>query len=60
MGRNLLKRSSTIGYSGQRYDRYIGEVLPLPINDGNKVFTDDWTHQQNNATAHAHNLTQQW
>ena len=39
------------------HDRYIREVLPLPINDGNKIFSDDWTYQQDNATTHTHNLT---
>ena len=41
------------------HHRYIREVLPLPIKYGNKVFGDDWTYQQDDATAHTHNLTQQ-
>ena len=59
MARSLLKKSSTIDYSGQRYDRYIREVLPVAIKYGNKVFGDDWTYQQDNATLHTHNLTQE-
>ena len=39
------------------HDRYIKEVLPVAIKYGNKVFGDDWTCQQNNAT---HNLIQEW
>ena len=42
------------------HDRYIREVLPVAIKCGNKVFGDDWTYQQNNATPHKHNLTQEW
>ena len=42
------------------HHRYIREVLPLPIKYGNKVFGDDWTYEQDNATPHTHNLTQQW
>ena len=42
------------------YDRYIDEVLPVAIKYGNKVFGDDWTYQQDNATPYAHNLTQEW
>ena len=42
------------------HGRYIKEVLPVAIKYGNKVFADDWTYQQNNATSHTHNLTQEW
>ena len=41
-------------------DRYIKEVLPVAIKYGNKIFGDDWTYQQDNATSHTHNLTQEW
>ena len=57
MVRCLFKRSYTIGYSRQRYDRYIKEVLPVVIKHGNN---DDWTCQQDNATPDTHNLTQEW
>ena len=42
------------------HHRYIREVLPVAIKDGNKVFGHDWTYLQDNATAHTHNLTQEW
>ena len=42
------------------HDRYIKEVLLVAIKYGNKVFGDDWTYQQDNATPHTHNLTQKW
>ena len=42
------------------HDRYIKEVLPVAIKYGNKVFGNDWTYQQDNATPHTHNLTQEW
>ena len=35
-------------------------VLLVAIKYGNKVFADDWTYQQDNATSYAHNLTQEW
>ena len=33
--------------------------MPVAIKYGNKVFDDDWTYQQDNATPHTHNLTQE-
>ena len=42
------------------HDRYIKKVLPVAIKYGNKIFDDDWTYQQDNATPHTHNLTQEW
>ena len=42
------------------HDRYIKDVLPVAIKYGNKGFGDDWTYQQDNATPHTHNLTQEW
>ena len=42
------------------HDRYIKEVLPVAIKYGNKVFGDDWTYQQDNATRHMHTLTLEW
>ena len=40
--------------------RYLKEVLPVALNYGNKVFDNDWTFQQDGATLHIHQLTQQW
>jgi hypothetical protein len=42
------------------HERYIKDVLPVALKFGNKMFGDDWTFQQDNATPHTHNLTQQW
>ena len=42
------------------HERYIREVLSFAIKYGNKVFGDDWTYQQDGATSHTHELTQQW
>ena len=42
------------------HDRCIKEVLPVAIKYGNKIFDDDWTYQQDNATPHTHNLTHEW
>jgi len=42
------------------HERYIKDVLPVALKYGNKVFGDDWTFQQDGATSHTHNLTQQW
>ena len=33
---------------------------PVALKYGNKVFGNDWTFQQDGATAHIHQLTQQW
>ena len=41
------------------HDRYIKKVLPVAIKYGNKIFDDDWTCQQDNATPHMQNLTQE-
>ena len=40
--------------------RYIKEVLPVVLKYGNKAFGKDWTFQQDEATPHIHQLTQQW
>ena len=40
--------------------RYIKEVLPVALKYENKVFGNDWTFQQDGATPHIHQLTQQW
>ena len=40
------------------HDRYIKEVLPVTIKYGNKIFDNDWTYQQDNATPRTHSLTQ--
>ena len=42
------------------YARYIKEVLPVALKYGNKVFSNEWTFQQDGATPHIHQLTQQW
>ena len=42
------------------HERYIREVLTVAIKYGNKMFSDDWTYQQDGATPHTHELTQQW
>ena len=42
------------------HEKYIREVLPVAIKYGNKMFGDDWTYQQDGATPHTHELTQQW
>ncbi|CAF2094995.1 unnamed protein product, partial [Rotaria magnacalcarata] len=42
------------------HERYIKEILPVALKHGNKVFSDDWTYQQDGATPHTHNLTQEW
>ena len=42
------------------HERYIKDVLPVALKYGNDVFGDDWTFQQDGATAHTHALTQQW
>ena len=39
--------------------RYINKVLPVALKYGNKVFGNDWTLQQDGATPHIHQLTQQ-
>ncbi|CAF2137240.1 unnamed protein product [Rotaria magnacalcarata] len=40
--------------------RCIKEMLPVALKYGNKVFDNDWTFQQDGATPHIHQLTQQW
>jgi hypothetical protein len=40
--------------------KYIEQVLPIAKKYGNKMFGDDWTFQQDNATPHTHHLTQKW
>ena len=40
--------------------RYIQEVLPVALKYENKAFGNDWTFQQDGATPHIHQLTQQW
>lgn len=42
------------------HERYIRDVLPVALKYGNKIFGDDWTFQQDGATAHTHTLTQKW
>ena len=39
---------------------YIEQVLPVALQFGNKCFGNDWTFQQDGATAHTHQKTQQW
>ena len=40
--------------------RHIKEMLPVALKYGNRVFDNDWTFQQDGATPHIHQLTQQW
>ena len=40
--------------------RYISEVLPVARKFGNKVFGDDWCYQQDGATCHTHQRSQDW
>lgn len=42
------------------HEIYIQKVLPVALKYGNQVFGDNWTFQQDGATPHTHNLTQQW
>ena len=42
------------------HERYIKDVLPVPLKYGNDVFGNDWTFQQDGATSHTHATTQQW
>ena len=42
------------------HDRYIKEVLPVALKYGNKIFSNDWAFQQDNARPHIHHLTQKW
>jgi hypothetical protein len=40
--------------------KYIKQVLPIAKKYGNRMLSDDWTFQQDNATPHTHHLTQKW
>ena len=40
--------------------RYIKKMISVALKYGNKVFSNDWTFQQDGATAHIHQLTQEW
>ena len=42
------------------HERYIKDVLPVPLKYGNGTFGNDWIFQQDNATPHTHILTEQW
>ncbi|CAF2082706.1 unnamed protein product [Rotaria magnacalcarata] len=42
------------------HEIYIKEVLPVALNFGNKMLGDQWTYQQEAATPHTHQLTQEW
>ena len=42
------------------HERYINEALPVALKYGRKTFGDDWTFQQDNATPHTHEKTQEW
>ena len=40
--------------------RYIGKVLPVALQYGNKVFGNQWTFQQDGGRPHIHAKKQQW
>ena len=42
------------------HERYINEVLPVPLKPGNHMLGQGWWFQQDNATVHTHHLTQKW
>ncbi|CAF1341402.1 unnamed protein product [Adineta ricciae] len=42
------------------HESYIKKALPAALRNGNKVFGDNWTFQQDGAKPHQHHLTQQW
>ena len=48
------------GTKSMNHERYIKDVLPVALKYGNETFGNDWIFQQDNATPHAHILTQQW
>ena len=39
---------------------YIEDVLPVALKYENIVFGNNWAFQQDGATTHTHNLTQEW
>ena len=42
------------------HERYIKDVLPVPLKYGNETFGNDWIFQQDNATPDTHILREQW
>ena len=42
------------------HEQYINEVLPVALKSGNHMLGQGWLFEQDNATAHTHNLTQKW
>ena len=43
-----------------KHERYMKEVLPVALKSGNHMLGHDWCFQQDNATAHTHDLTRKW
>ena len=41
-------------------ERYIKDVLPVPLKYGNGTFGNDWIFEQDNVTPHTHILREQW
>jgi transposase len=39
---------------------YLEKILPVALKYGNQVFGNNWTFQQDGATAHIHHLSQKW
>jgi hypothetical protein len=40
------------------HDRYIQEVLPVVVDNGNNMFGNNWIFQQDGAKPHTHRLSQ--
>ena len=46
-----------LGRESMNHERYIKDVLPVPLKYGNETFGNDWIFQQDNATPHTHILS---
>ena len=42
------------------HEVYIKDVLPVALKFGNKMLVDNWVYQQDGATPHTHQLSQDW
>ena len=42
------------------HEVYIKDVLPVALKFGNKMLVDNWVYQQDGATPHTHQLSQEW
>ena len=42
------------------HEVYIKDVLPVALKFGNKMLVDNWVYQQDRATPHTHQLSQEW